>query len=153
MLEPLVKTIEVPCNQQMAFEVFVLEMSTWWPLDKRSMSKYAGSEAEAIKLDARVGGKIVEVSKDGNKHHWGTFRQYDPFGYVNMDFHMGLPPEKASTVEVSFEVLAEDRTRVQLTQSNWEAFGDMADMMYSGYGSGWVLIFEQGYRQACENRA
>ena len=36
-----------------------------------------------------------------------------------------------------------------LTQSNWEAFGDLAEMMRGGYGSGWVLIFEQAYNAAC----
>ncbi len=38
MLDPIVKTIEVPCSQEKAFAVFVKEMGSWWPLDKRSMS-------------------------------------------------------------------------------------------------------------------
>ena len=59
---------------------------------------------------------------------------------------MGLPPENASLVEVRFTELENERTRVELTQSNWEAFGDMAEMMRGGYGSGWVIIFEQAYK-------
>ncbi len=35
------------------------------------------------------------------------------------------------------------------TQSNWEAFGDPGEIMARGYGSGWVLIFEQAYNAAC----
>ncbi len=35
------------------------------------------------------------------------------------------------------------------TQSNWEAFGELAEMMRSGYGSGWVIIFEQAVKSAC----
>ncbi len=66
-----------------------------------------------------------------------------------MDFHMGLPPENASLVEVRFTALGEDQTRVELTQSNWEAFGDMAQMMHDGYGSGWIIIFEEAYKSAC----
>jgi hypothetical protein len=68
-----------------------------------------------------------------------------------MDFHMGLPPENASLVEVRFVSLDDERTEVELTQSNFEAFGDMAEMMRRGYGSGWVLIFEEGFRKACDN--
>ena len=68
---------------------------------------------------------------------------------ISMDFHMGLPPENASLVEVRFSKLDDERTRVELTQSNWEAFGDMAEMMRNGYGSGWVIIFEQAYKTAC----
>ena len=54
-----------------------------------------------------------------------------------------------SLVEVRFVTLGTERTRVELTQSNFEAFGDMAEMMHGGYGSGWVIIFEQAYKSAC----
>ncbi|HEY8691536.1 MAG TPA: hypothetical protein VIR57_02230 [Chloroflexota bacterium] len=66
-----------------------------------------------------------------------------------MDFHMGLPAEKAGLVEVRFTALENERTRVELTHSNWEAYGDMAEMMRGGYGSGWVIIFEEAFKAAC----
>ncbi len=149
MLEPIKKTIEVPCNQETAFGVFVEEMASWWPLDKRSMSMHSGQAAKTLRVDAQVGGKVIEVSEDGTEHWWGSFKTYDPFSSLSMDFHMGLAPENASLVEVAFTALNEERTQVELTQSNFEAFGDMAEMMYNGYGSGWALIFEDGYKAAC----
>ena len=39
-------------------------------------------------------------------------------------------------------------SRVVPTRSNWEAFGDLAEMMRGGYGSGWGLIFERAYNAA-----
>ncbi len=150
MLDPIVKTIEVPCSQEKAFKVFVHEMGSWWPLDKRSMSlMHSGQPAKTVRVEARQGGKIVEIGPDDSEHHWGTFKTFDPHDSVTMDFHMGLPPDSASLVEVRFTVLDDNRTRVELTQSNWEAFGDMAEMMYRGYGSGWVIIFEEAYKSAC----
>ena len=151
MLDPIVKTIEVPCGQEKAFKVFVEEMGSWWPLDKRAMSLMQGDgkPAKTVQVEAKLGGRIVEIGQDDTEFHWGTFTSYDPHDSLAMDFHMGLPPEQASLVEVRFTALAEDRTRVELTQSNWEAFGDMAEMMRKGYGSGWVIIFEQGYKAAC----
>ncbi len=149
MLDPIVKTIDVPCSQEKAFHVFVHEMGSWWPLHKRSMSMHAGASAKALQVEPKVGGRIVEIGHDDTEHHWGTISSYDPHGFVAMDFHMGLPPDQASLVEVRFTTLADDKTRVQLTQSNWEAFGDMAEMMYKGYGSGWVIIFEEAYKEAC----
>ncbi len=149
MLDPLVCTIEVPCGQAQAFGIFVKEMGTWWPLDKRSMSMHDGKAAKSLRVEAKLGGKIVEIGHDDTEHHWGTITSFDPNDSLAMDFHMGLPPENASLVEVRFTALGNARTQVELTQSNWEAFGDMAEMMRRGYGSGWVLIFEEAYQAAC----
>ncbi len=150
MLEPIIKTIEVPCSQETAFSVFVTEMGNWWPLDKRSMSMvHGGKPARSLGVEARQGGRIVETAQDRTEHHWGTIISYDPHDAISMDFHMGMPADKASLVEVRFTALADDRTRVELTHSNFEAFGDMAEMNYAGYGSGWVIIFEQAYKSAC----
>ena len=150
MLNPIVKTIEVHCSQEKAFGVFVNDMSSWWPLDKRSMSlMHTGEPAKSLRIEPKLGGKIVEIAADDAEHHWGTIKSYDPHDLISMDFHMGLPPENASLVEVRFVTLGTERTRVELTQSNFEAFGDMAEMMHGGYGSGWVIIFEQAYKSAC----
>ena len=149
-MEPLIKTVDVPCGQAEAFRVFVNEMGSWWPVDKRSMSLMnVGHPAKSLEVDAQVGGKIVEIGSDDAEYHWGTITEIDPNDSVAMDFHMGLPPESASLVEVTFVPIEEDRTRVTLTHSNWEGFGDMAEMMRDGYGSGWVIIFEQSFLAAC----
>ncbi len=150
MLDPIIKTIEVPCSQKKAFGVFVNEMGSWWPLDKRSMSMINGGKpAKSLRIEPKQGGKIVEIGHDDTEHLWGTIKSYDPHDSLSMDFHMGLPAENASLVEVRFTELENERTRVELTQSNWEAFGEMAEMMRDGYGSGWGIIFEQAYKSAC----
>jgi len=150
MLDPITYTIEVPCSQEKAFRMFVNEMGSWWPLDKRSMSMMSGKKpAKSLRIEAKLGGKIVEIGHDDTEHLWGAIKSYDPHDSISMDFHMGMPPESASLVEVRFTALENKRTRVELTQSNWEAFGDMAQMMRDGYGSGWVIIFEQAFKSAC----
>ncbi len=136
MLDPIVKTIEVPCGQEKAFRVFVNEMGSWWPLHKRSVSMISGKPAKSLCIEPKQGGKIVEIG-------------YDPNDSISMDFHIGMPAESASLVEVRFTALGRERTRVELTQSNWEAFGELAEMMRGGYGSGWVIIFEQAFKSAC----
>lgn len=150
-LPPIVKTIDVPCGQERAFEIFVAGMPGWWPLEQRSMSLMwnGGRPAAGLVVEPRLGGRIVETSPDGDEYHWGTITVYDPHDRLKLDFHMGLPPDRASLVEVDFHPLAPDRTRVVLTQSRWEAFGDLARDMYGGYGSSWALIFETGYGAAC----
>jgi hypothetical protein len=151
-LDPIVKTIEVPCSQERAFRVFLEEMDSWWPLGKFTVSAMGGHAAEAIRVEARQGGKIVEIGPDATEHLWGTIKSYDPYGYVSMDFHIPQPDEvveSRSLVEVRFTALEKDRTRVELTQTNWEAFGKWAEMLRGGYGPGWSVIFEQAYKAAC----
>ena len=150
MIEPLVKTIEVPCDQKQAFTVF-LEMGSWWPTNRFATSVMRGQSVKTIRVDAKQGGRIVEVSSDGQEHLWGTIRTYDPYDYINMDFHVPHPSEKNpgfSTVEVRFTVLAKHRTRVELTQSNWEGLGAAA-ASEKGYRQAWVMIFEGAYKAAC----
>ena len=149
MLDPIRKTIEVPCNREKAFNVFVNEVNNWWPLDKNTVSAMGGEVAKRVVIEPNQDGKVYEIGHDDTEHHWGTFKTYDPHDSISMDFHMGLPPESASLVEVWFTALGDDRTRVELTQSNWEGFGDMAETMRSGYGSSWGLIFEEAYKEAC----
>jgi hypothetical protein len=151
MLEPLVKSIEVPCSQEQAFTVF-LDMGSWWPTDRFATSVMRGERVAALRVDAREGGRIVEVASDGRQQLWGTIRTCDPYGYLKMDFHIPHPSEENpgfSTVEVRFTPLGDTRTRVELTQSNWEALGDVAKMVQGGYRQAWVMIFEGAYGTAC----
>ena len=154
MIEPLVRTIEVACDQKQAFTVF-LEMETWWPTNRFATSVLGGKTVQALRVDAKKGGRIVETGSDGKEHVWGIIKSYDPYDYINMDFHVPHPSEQKpgfSTVEVRFTALAKSRTRVELRQSNWEGLGAAAEMSSKGYRSAWTMIFEKAYKEACERR-
>ncbi len=153
MYPPLVKTIEVPCEPDEAFEVFVDGMDSWWPLDQFSASVKRGKQAKRLDVDPRVGGKIVEIGADDSEHLWGTITAYEPPSYLRMDFHIGLPAATASLVEVRFTSVGDERTQVVLTQSEWERFGEYAEMMRNGYPRGWVAIFDEAFKAACEQRS
>lgn len=151
-LEPLVKTIEVQCDQRMAFTVFIEQMGRWWPLEMFSVSRMSGATAKRLQVDARAGGRIVEVGPDDTEHHWGTIKAFNPYSFLSMDFHIvapGYPQGDFSLVEVRCTPLGDASTRVELTQSNWKAFGEMAAMIRGGYTKGWSVIFEQRYKAAC----
>lgn len=151
MMEPLVKSIEVPCGQEQAFTVF-LEMESWWPTGRFATSVMRGDSVQALRVDAQEGGRIVEVASDGAEVLWGTITTYDPYGYLAMDFHVPHPSEDDpgfSTVEVRFTPLGEDRTRVELTQGNWEGLGDVAEHVQQGYRQAWDMILGQAYMEAC----
>lgn len=152
MLEPIIKTIEVPCSQEEAFGIFVSKMDSWWPKSKFTTSAMSGKPAKVIHVEAKIGGKIVEIGPDDKEYLWGTIQSYDPYSFLSMDFHIPQPDEivkDRSLLEIRFIILEKNRTKVELTQSNWEAFGERAAMMQGGYGGGWVVIFEQAFKSAC----
>lgn len=155
MLDPIVKTIEVPCDQKKAFTVFLDEMASWWPLDKFTTSMMKGAPAKTIKVDAREGGQIIEVASDDSETLWGTIKKFDPYDFFSMDFHIPGPPDfevgKFSHVEIKFSKLADQKTQVELTQTNLEIFEELAEGVHGGYSFGWGLIFEQAYKAACES--
>lgn len=151
MIDPLVKTIEVPCGQQQAFEVFINEMDSWWPLSKFTVSAMSGRVAKSVRVEPKVGGQIVEIGHDGGEHLWGTIKSFDPHDSVSMDFHIPQPGEVVrgrSLVEVLFTALGDERTRVELTQSNWEELGEWGAALRGGYDGGWDLILQEGFKQA-----
>lgn len=150
MLPPIVVSIEVACEKATAFTIFSEQMATWWPLSKRAMSLYSGGKAKTLDVEARVGGTIVEVGEDGTRHLWGTFQRFEPHDILAIAFHMGLPPEQAGNVEVSFTDLGNGRTAVRLEHSNWEGYGEMAAMMRKGYAGSWGLILADSFGVACE---
>ena len=86
MLDPIVTTIEVPCGQQKAFSVFVDEMNSWWPLGRFSVSAMGGASAKSLRIDAKAGGKVVEIGHDDTEHLWGTIKSYDPHDFLSWTF-------------------------------------------------------------------
>ena len=151
MRDPVVKTIEVLCSQANAFGVFVNEINSWWPLSTFSVAAKTGGVTTSLRMEPEVGGKIVETTQDGKEYVWGTVRSFTPPDSLRMDWHPGKPAESASLVEVRFTALGDERTRVELTESNWEAAaaGDKAGQVGAGPRPGWILIFERRFKSAC----
>ncbi len=152
MIEPLIRTIEVPCSQKNAFEVFLDKMDSWWPLGKFTVSAMAGQPARAIRVDARLGGKIVEVGSDGTEVVWGNILTLDRHSRLVMEFHIPRPGDVVTArplLELDFVALGPTQTQVTLRQSNFEALGEMGAPVRGGYDFGWKMIFEGGYRAAC----
>ena len=48
--------------------MFVNDMPGWWPLAQRSMSAHDGQVPKSLSVDAKVGGKIVEIGHDDTEH-------------------------------------------------------------------------------------
>lgn len=151
-LDPLTKTVVVKCTGDKAFSTFVAKMDSWWPVSKYSASAISGGTAKAIRVQAQKGGIILEVGADGKEHRWGKFVTFNPSTDLSMDFHIPTPGETGighSLVEMTFSDLGDGRTRVDLKQSNWDAFGDKALGLRAGYTGSWTAILDGAFKKAC----
>lgn len=148
MIEPVIKSIHVPCSPEIAFRIFTKDFGKWWPFESHSMTGEVGQPRPKIYLEPVQGGAIVEIDRDGTRHIWGAVRQIEVNKSLAIDWHVGRGADEATLLEIEFEADGTG-TRVTLTHSGWEVLGKDGSDMRGGYHSGWVLVFETCFADAC----
>lgn len=137
-IPPLHRSIVVDWEPAEAFRRFTDRFGEWWPIATHSVGQ---ARTEKAIFEARVGGEIYEVFKDGGRSVWGTVLAWEPPARVVFTWHPGREPETAGEVELRF-VPEGARTRVELVHSNWENFGKRARIARRGYGLGWKYVLD-----------
>jgi DNA-binding transcriptional ArsR family regulator len=132
-IDPVAKILELAVTPDHAFDLFVNRMGQWWPLTTHSVST---DEAQDVRIDGRVGGRIIEVTRDGVEHEWGVITAYDPGKRIQFTWHPGTPEDASTQVDVRFDAI-DSATRVTLVHTGWEARGDDAQGIRDNYESGW----------------
>jgi hypothetical protein len=105
-IAPVVKSVEVACAPEWAFELFTSGIGQWWPLLTHSVF---GKEAASVVMGAGIGEQIVETSAAGERSSWGTIVGWEPGRSVAFTWHPGLPPEETTDVVVRFTPTARGR--------------------------------------------
>jgi uncharacterized protein YndB with AHSA1/START domain len=146
---PIVKTIEIGAPCELVFEMFVSKFGDWWPLARFSRTR--GSAPQRVVFEAHAGGAIYEVTNDGDKLAWGSVTAIEHNRRILMDWHLGRPV--STVVDVTFETLAANRTRVRLEHRGWEKLESAgASVERQGYAAGWDLILQQAFVPFASNR-
>lgn len=140
MIPPVEKCVQVKLDPQQAFDLFTRDISRWWPLATHSCS---GDSQATVGLDMRVGGTVIEATRDGSQHPWGRLLEWNPPKGFAMSWHPGQPPGEATRVEVSFVPLPSGDTEVRVRHSGWEVRGDRAHAARDSYDNGWPRVLEQ----------
>ena len=135
-LPPIVRSVLVSWNQADAFRRFTDEFASWWPWRTHSIG---GERVRRVVFETRVGGRIFEEHADGRRFQWGTVLEWDPPARVKFTFHPSREPASAQDVEVRF--LPEGGgTRLELTATKWENWGEGAVRARKGYHLGWGYV-------------
>jgi len=148
MIDPVIKSIEVGCSAEQAFDVFVNKTTQWWPKGEHSVSAGKGEVAQNVTIEPRLGGAVYEITSDGERMAWGVVTRFEPGVAMAMIWNPGGGAAEDTLVEVVFEMVAKG-CRVTLTHSGWDALGETGMGMRDGYNSGWVYVFEELFAEAC----
>jgi uncharacterized protein YndB with AHSA1/START domain len=140
-LAPLVFTVDVRCAPDAAFRYFTADIGAWWPLGTHSVARAA---AVGCAFEARAGGRLVERTRDGATHAWGTVTTWDPPRHLAFTWHPGRSAATAQAVDVRFTPF-DGGTRVTLTHAGWATLGARATAVRDEYGRGWPLVLGERY--------
>ena len=115
-LPPVRRQTVVGGDPATAYDLFVRDIGTWWPV--RSFGCFgAGS---SVRLD---GERFVETGHDGQTATWGTLTAAEPPRRVAFTWHPGRDEAEACDVTVTF-VPVGDATLVTLEHVGWEVYPD-----------------------------
>ena len=144
-IAPIVMKTSVPCPPARAFVYFTRDIARWWPLARYSCG---GADAQDVRFEPRAGGGILETTRDGATHRWGTVSAWAPGERVTFSWHPGRDDSAAQWVDVTFAATAAG-TLVTLTHGGFEKLGARAQQAKSEYENGWPAVFGQLYPAYC----
>jgi DNA-binding transcriptional ArsR family regulator len=144
-VEPIVKTRHLSLDPEAAFELFTEKIAEWWPLATHSVG---GEKAVSVRIEARVGGSIIETTDDGDEHEWGQVTSWEQGKRLEFTWHPGMTADRATQVEVRFREVGAG-SEMLLIHTGWELRGEDAGEVRATYVTGWDLVLA-GYEKAVE---
>ena len=97
MIEAIRKTVLVDFTPEEAFDLFTARIASWWPVRTHS---YGGENVTEVVLEPGVGGRLYEVTADGEQD-WGKVLAWEPPARLLLDWQIG--EASGTEVEVTFE--------------------------------------------------
>jgi uncharacterized protein YndB with AHSA1/START domain len=146
MFEPIGRSVRVERTQEDAFQLFTEHIGEWWPTERfsRTADGEFGNDVklERVVFEPEQGGRVYEVTSDGQQASWAEVLVYDPPSRIVLAWKPNDFDQPPTEVDVRFEPDA-GGTRVELEHRGWERLGDLAEQARQGYSDGWRLPLER----------
>lgn len=139
------KTITVDADQQRAFDVFTARHGTWWP----ATYHIGTADYETAVIEPFAGGRWFERGVDGSECDWGRVLVWEPPHRLVLSWQISadwkFDPGFITEVDVRFEALATNQTRVSLEHRRFDRYGGRAAEMRAIFDSGGEPEAPQGW--------
>ncbi len=125
-MAPVRKTVRVKAPIAHAFAVFTSGLTRWWPHDHGVGKK----PIARVLLEPRLGGRWLEISKDGTQTSVATIILWEPPRHLVLLWQVNAQwaPDAAmrSEVDVRFTADGPYATHVELVHHKFETMGEQA---------------------------
>lgn len=132
--DALVIEFEVGVAPAHAFDAWTRRCAAWWPA-----SHTISGDPSAITFEPHSGGRIVEHSRDGIEHQWGTVLDWQPPTRLRYLWHLFFDASEATEVELTFTARGR-RTAVRLRQTGWERLGEAGQQRRAKTEQAWSAL-------------
>ena len=139
------KSLTLACPREHAFAVFTQNMGRWWPA-----SHHVGEQPFLdVVIEPRAGGRWYEIDAAGRQGQWGQVLAWEPPQRVVLSWHLDTSftfqaeLARASELDIRFEALAGDRTRVDFEHRHIERHGEGYEKLRDVLDGGWVGILDE----------
>jgi uncharacterized protein YndB with AHSA1/START domain len=144
--EPVRKSVHVDRTVEEAFRLFTEHIDRWWPVEVFSRAadeQYGdGVKVERVVFEPRAGGRLFEVTSEGDEGVWAEVLTFEPPARVVLAWKPNDRPEPPTEVEIRFEPDG-DGTTVWLEHRGWNKLGARATEAREGHDGGWQLPLER----------
>jgi uncharacterized protein YndB with AHSA1/START domain len=128
-VEAIRREVVVEVGQARAFELFTADMTSWWP----SAHHIGSAPIQQVIVEPRSGGRWYTKHQDGTETSTGAVAVWEPPSRLVVTWQIGADwkyhDDLVTTVDVRFEPLGPDRTRVLLEHRDLDGFGSDAPAM------------------------
>jgi PhnB protein len=129
----ITRTVTVRLDPTAAFEAFTSDMDVWYPRGPYSFNY--PDRAVGITLEPGVGGRWLEVWRDGDGYEMGRVLAWEPGRRLLVSYrNRYLPDDPLTEIEVRFDPVAEG-TCVTLEHRGWERLP--AELLRQWAGRAW----------------
>jgi uncharacterized protein YndB with AHSA1/START domain len=143
------KSVRVKAPIERAFEVFTAGLTRWWPFDHGVAKK----PIETVLIEPRLGGRWLEISKDGTETPVATITLWEPPHRLVMVWQINAQWQPDATmkseVDVRFSAEGADATLVELVHHKFETMGAEAGAsLRRDVDGGWPGLLERFVEEA-----
>lgn len=131
--------VDVAMPPPQAFDLFVRGTARWWPFKGHSCG---GNDAADVHFEEHVVGAVTEITRQGDRHHWGTLLIWQPPHRLVMTWHPGQDAARATRLELRFEASLTGCV-LHLCHDGWAARGVDAEEVRGGYQQGWAVVLQR----------